>query len=344
MKAVVKTQPEPGNVELIDVPEPRAGAGQVVIEIKAAGICGTDIHIYKSEYLIKPPVILGHEFCGEVVEIGSGVSRFKVGDRVTINPSAGQLCGYCRYCRIGAPFLCMDRAAIGSGLDGGFARYAAVREEIVYRLPENLDFDAGALCEPFACATQAVVELTEITPGEVAVVSGPGPIGIMCMMLAKMHGARVVMLGLSADTKRMEAARQLGADVVINVESENAREMVDDLTEGYGADVVFECAGAAASARQCLDVVRKLGRYTQVGLFGGPVEVNLDQITLKQLRVQGSICHTWETWDRTMGFLRLGTIDLHPLISGKLPLSRWEEGFRRVMDKEGVKILLYPED
>ena len=344
MKAVVKTQPDPGNVEWMDMPEPSCGPGQVVIEVHGAGICGTDIHIYNSEYLIKPPVILGHEICGEVVETGSDVTRFKVGDRVTVNPSAGKLCGHCRYCRIGAPFFCMDRAALGSGIHGGFAKYCGVREEIVFRLPDNLDFETGALCEPFACAFQAVVELTEIRPDQVVVISGTGPMGIMCMMLAKVHGAHVVMLGVSADTGRMEVARQLGADETVNVEVENAREVINDLTDGYGADVVLECAGANASANNCLDLVKKLGRYTQVGLFGVPVEIELDQIVTKQLHVQGSMCHTWDTWNRTLGFLRQGSIDLRPLISAKLPLSRWEEGFRKVMNRDGVKILLRPEE
>ena len=344
MKAVVKTSPEPGNVEFIDVPEPKAGPGQVVIAVKAAGICGTDIHIYKSEYLIKPPVILGHEFSGEVVATGAGITRIKVGDRVTVNPSAGRLCGSCRYCRIGAPFFCMDRAALGSGMNGGFAKYCAVREEIVFPLPESLDFDVGALCEPFACALQAVVELTEILPGEVAVVSGPGPIGLMCMMLAKAHGARVVVLGTSADSTRMEIALQLGADAVVNVEREDVRAVIDDLTEGYGADVVLECAGANASVNQCLDAVKKLGRYTQVGLFGVPVEIDLDQIVKKQLRMQGSMCHTWETWDRTLSFLGQGLVDLRPLISEKPPLSRWEEGFDKIINREAMKILMWPEE
>ena len=343
MKAVVKTRPEPGNVSFMDMPEPIADAGHVVIEVKAAGICGTDIHIYNSEYLIKPPVVLGHEFSGVVVETGAGASRVDVGDRVTINPSAGQLCGHCRYCRIGAPFFCIDRAAVGSGMDGGFAQYCGVREEIVFPLPENLDFETGALCEPFACALQAVVELTEILPGEVVVVSGPGPIGLMCMMLARMHGARVVMLGISADTARLALARELGAEITVDVEVENAKEAIDDLTGGYGADVVFECSGANASVHQCLDAVKKLGRYTQVGLFGATVEIDLDQVVKKQLRFQGSMCHTWETWDRTMNFLGQNLIDLHPLITEELPLSRWEEGFRNVMAREGAKILLYPD-
>ncbi len=217
MKAVVKTRPEPGNVEYIEMPEPQAAPGQVVIEIRNAGVCGTDIHIFKSEYVIKPPVILGHEVCGTIVETGAGVTRWKVGDRVTVNPSAGRLCGKCRYCQIGAPFMCIDRAAVGSGMNGGFAKYLNVRQEIVLPLPESLDFETGALCEPFACAVQAVLELTTIRPGEVVAVSGPGPIGLMCAMLAKAYGARVVLLGTSKDAGRMELSKTLGIDVTVNV-------------------------------------------------------------------------------------------------------------------------------
>ena len=344
MKAVTKTRPEPGNVELTDMPGPHPEAGHVVIEVHNAGICGTDIHILKSEYIIEPPVILGHEFCGEIVEVGSEVTGFAVGDRVTVNPSAGKLCGKCRYCRMGAPFFCVDRAALGSGINGGFARYCGVRQEILFKLPDSLDMEAGALSEPFACAFQAVVELTEIRPGEVAVVSGPGPIGLMCMLLARAHGARVVVLGTSVDGQRLDLARQLGADEAMDVETANAQEVIDDLTHGFGADVVLECAGAEGSAAQCLDLVGKLGRYTQVGIFGAPITADLDQVVLKQLRLQGSICHTWQTWERTMDFLGQGTVDLHSLISARLPLSRWQEGFDMVIAKQGAKVLLYPEE
>ena len=344
MKAVVKTRPEPGNVELIDVPEPEAGPGQVVIEVRNAGVCGTDIHIYKSEYVIKPPVVLGHELCGTVAEAGAGVTRFRAGDRVTVNPSAGRLCGNCRYCQIGAPFFCVDRAAVGSGMNGGFAKYCCVRQEIVLRLPENLDFQTGALCEPFACALQAVVELTVVEPGEVVVVSGPGPIGILCAMLAKSRGARVVLLGMSGDASRMAVARGLGVDHLVDVETQDAQGTVQDLTQGFGADVVFECSGAPASAALCLDLVRKMGRYTQVGIFGKPLQVDLDKVVVKQLHLQGSMCHTWQTWERTMRFLRQGIVDLRPLVTNRLPLSRWEEAFQGVLAREQIKVLLYPEE
>jgi L-iditol 2-dehydrogenase len=344
MKAVVKTRPEPGNVELIDVPEPEAGPGQVVIEVQNAGVCGTDIHIYKSEYVIKPPVVLGHELCGTVAEAGAGVTRFRAGDRVTVNPSAGRLCGNCRYCQIGAPFFCVDRAAVGSGMNGGFAKYCCVRQEIVLRLPENLDFQTGALCEPFACALQAVVELTVVEPGEVVVVSGPGPIGILCAMLAKSRGARVVLLGMSGDASRMAVARGLGVDHLVDVETQDAQGTVQDLTQGFGADVVFECSGAPASAALCLDLVRKMGRYTQVGIFGKPLQVDLDKVVVKQLHLQGSMCHTWQTWERTMRFLRQGIVDLRPLVTNRLPLSRWEDAFQGVLAREQIKVLLYPEE
>ena len=343
MKAVVKTRPEPGNVEYIEMPEPQAAPGHVVIEIRNAGVCGTDIHIFKSEYVIKPPVILGHEVCGTIVETGAGVTRWKVGDRVTVNPSAGQLCGKCRYCQVGAPFMCIDRAAVGSGIHGGFAKYLKVRQEIVLPLPESLDFETGALCEPFACAVQAVLELTIIRPGEVVAVSGPGPIGLMCAMLAKAHGARVVLLGTAKDASRMELSKTLGTDVTVNVEEGHALETVKDLTHGYGADVVLECAGAPASAAMCLDLVRKMGRYTQVGLFGSPFELDLNKVILKQLHFQGSICHSWQTWDTTLRLLGDGVFDLRALISNRLPLSRWEEAFAGVINKTETKVLLQPQ-
>ena len=344
MKAVVKTQREPGNVEYIDMPDPEAGPGQVVIQVHNAGVCGTDLHIFKSEYVINPPVILGHEVCGEIVGMGSGVTRFKLGERVTVNPSAGRLCGHCRYCQIGAPFFCVDRAALGSGINGGFAKYCSVRQEVVFPLPENLDLQTGALCEPFACSFQAVAELSLIEPGDIVVVSGPGPIGIMCAMLAKIRGGRVVLLGTTEDAGRMKIARQIGIDQTIDVQTNDVKKMVSDLTQGDGADVVFECAGVEASATLCLDVVRKMGRYTQVGIFGSQLQIDLDQVVLKQLHLQGSICHTWETWERTLRFLRQDLIDLSPLISECLPMSRWKDAFQGVIAKKGIKYLLYPED
>ena len=195
-----------------------------------------------------------------------------------------------------------------------------------------------------ACAVQAVVELTTIKPGELVAVSGPGPIGLLCAMLAKAHGARVVVLGTSGDEGRMALARQIGADRTVDVVAEDAKAVIGELTDGYGADVVFECAGVEASAALGLELVRKMGRYTQVGIFGKPIQVDLDKVVVKQVHFQGSMCHTWATWEQTMRLLAEGLIDLRPLISRRLPLGQWEDGFQGVLARQDMKVLLYPEE
>ena len=201
----------------------------------------------------------------------------------------------------------------------------------------------AALSEPLACVYQAVVEITEIKAGELVVVTGPGPIGLMALLRAKVRGARVMVLGTGADAVRLRCARSLGADIVLDVEREDAAAIVADLTGGYGADVALECSGAAGAA-QCLELLKKEGSYTQVGIFGVPIQVNLDAVVIKQLCVQGSICHTWQTWERTMAFLESGAINLVPLISTRLPLTRWQEAFDGVMAKRSIRTFLYPDD
>ena len=171
-----------------------------------------------------------------------------------------------------------------------------------------------------------MVELTEIKAGGLVVVTGPGPIGLM-LLLAKVRGTRVLVLGSGADAVRLDCARSLGADLVLDVEREDAAAVVADLTAGYGADVALDCSGAAGGAVQCLELLKSEGSYTQVGISGAPIRVNLDAVAIKQLRVQGSICHTWQTWERTMAFLASGAIDLAPLISP--PACRSPAGRRR---------------
>ena len=166
----------------------------------------------------------------------------------------------------------------------------------------------------------------------------------MCAVLAKAHGARVVVLGTAGDAGRLALAGRLGADRTVDVQAEDAKAAVADLTQGYGADVVIECAGAEASSALCLDLVRKMGRYTQVGLFGKPLTVDLDKVVVKQVHLQGSMCHTWETWERTMRLLRQGLFDLRPFITRRLPLSQWEDAFQGVLAKRDLKVLLYPEE
>jgi len=200
MKALVKTAKGVGNVEIKNVPEPIPGPGQVKILVKAAGICGTDLHIYNDEYPSIPPVILGHEIAGEIVECGKGVSVCEVGERVTTRTFT-KTCGRCRYCNTGKDNLCPERLLIGSGVNGGFAKYLIVPEKNIFYLPQNVSYATGALTEPLACCVHAVLEVTHIYVGGKVLIIGPGTMGILSSQIVKSLGGYVVIIGTDSDKK-----------------------------------------------------------------------------------------------------------------------------------------------
>ena len=341
MKAVVKFKKGEGNIEIKEVDEPLVGSNEVKIEVKAAGICGTDIHIYHEEFKSNPPVILGHEFCGIVVEVGNNITEFKIGDRVTAE-TAAQICGKCLFCRTGNYNLCPERLGLGYGLNGAFTKYCVVRKEIVHFLPDNLDFISGALCEPLSCAVHGALEQTDILPGDIVVITGPGTIGLLALQLSKLTGGFVVVLGLSADKERLSLAKQSGADIVVNIEEENPEKVIKELSKGYGADVILECSGAPAAAELGLKLVRKRGQYTQMGLFGRPINIDFEQIAYKELQVTGFISQNWKSWERALNLLKLRKIQTRQLVTDILPITDWKKGFEKFENKEGLKIILYP--
>jgi len=343
LKSLVKFAPGRGNVQVRDVPEPTPGPGQVKVEVQAAGVCGSDLHIYYDEIAItiEPPVVMGHEFAGVIVELGAGVDQLAVGDRVTCETTAWS-CGQCLQCRLGHYNMCANRKVVGYAVDGCFARYCVVNERQVHRLPDNVDFLAGALTEPAACCVHAVLELTTISAGDVVVLTGPGPIGLLCLQLVKAAGGYAVVCGTSLDAERLALARQFGADRIVNVETENALELIGRLTDSQGADIFLECAGAPAAARFGLEATRRGGQYTQVGLFPGPFELKFDQIAYKELRVTGSLGQRWTSWQRALALMAHGQVDTRSLVSHVLPLTEWREAFRLFEQKQGLKIVLEP--
>jgi L-iditol 2-dehydrogenase len=345
MKAIVKYASGKGNVEIRDVAEPIPGSGQVMVEVKAAGVCGSDLHIYYDEIAIPivPPVIMGHEFSGIIVELGKGVEHLRVGDRVTCETTAWS-CGRCRHCRIGNYNMCASRKVVGYAFDGCFARYCVVNERQVHLLPDNVDFLAGALTEPLACCVHAVLELTAISAGDVATITGPGPIGLLCLQLTKAAGGYAIMCGTWQDEERLEMARRFGADLTVNVQNTDLLRLLGDLTDGQGADLFFECAGAPPAARLGLSATRRGGQYTQIGLFPGPFELSFDQIAYKELRVTGSLGQRWSSWQRALALMAQGQVDTRSLVSHVLPLSEWREAFRLFEAKQGLKIVLEPVD
>lgn len=341
MKGVAKLRPGVGQVGLLDAPEPSAIPGHVVIEVTAAGLCGTDAHIYHDEYPSRPPVILGHEVAGKIVDVGSGDTRFPLGSSVTSEPYY-TLCGVCSFCKAGMPNHCPQRASIGSGVNGAFARYVLVKERSLHLLPEGVDESAGALTEPLACCVHAL-ENTKVEPGDVAVITGPGAIGLMMLQVVKATGAWALVIGTETDEARLALAEQLGADETLIAGKDDLHGFVKERTDGVGADVAFECSGAGPGAQTALDLVRHRGRYVQVGLFGKPVMWDLEQVCVKELQVQGTFATVASSWRKALALLQSGQLRTAPLISHRLPLEAWQQAFDLFEGREGVKIVFSPE-
>lgn len=341
MRAVVKTERGPGHVALKDVPEPRAGPGQVKIAVRAAGICGTDLHIVKGEFPSWPPVILGHEFAGTVAAVGEGVEGLAPGEPVVAQTPA-VWCGRCRYCVSGHYLMCATKRSIGYGVDGAFASHIVVPAGTVHRLPPGMDLEAAALCEPAACAVRAVCERAHVAAGDRVLVTGAGPIGLLVMQAARAQGARVCLTGTGADAQRLQTARALGADVTVDVEREDLREVLARFADADGVDLAFECSGAPPALGACLQALRRQATLVQVGLFGRRFENDYDQVAMKELTVLGSYGHIYTSWRRAIALMADGKIQARPLITAVLPLARWEEAFRRSEAKDGVKFLLAP--
>jgi L-iditol 2-dehydrogenase len=339
--ALVKTSPGVGNVTLKDVPVAECGEGRVRIEVSYTGICGTDIHVFHDTFRNYPPVILGHEFSGVVSEVGPGVGMVQPGDVVTVMPSSAVVCGTCEYCVQGYYMFCPVRRGMGHGVNGSFTRWVSVREDQVYKLPAGVSLEEGAMSEPFAAAVQAIEELTAFNVGDVVLLSGPGPIGLLCLLLLVAHKCKVIVAGSEPDRERLELARHLGADLTVDVSREDLLEVIHRETRGKGVDVAVEAAGAVQSVVACLHALRKLGRYVQVGIVGKEIAIPFDIILFKQVQMFGSVGHSLRTWERVMKILEQRKIDLKPLISHIMPLSRWREGFDLCEQKKGMKVLLH---
>jgi L-iditol 2-dehydrogenase len=231
---------------------------------------------------------------------------------------------------------------MGHGVNGAFARYVVVRPDQLYRIPDHFTLEEAAISEPFAAAVQAVTEVTQVRIGETALVSGPGPIGLLCLKLLVAEGIRTIVAGAANDEVRLAAARQLGADLTVNTGEQDLAEVVREATGGHGVDVALECAGHPASVRGCLDSLRPMGRYTQVAICGREIQFPIDRIFYKQLTLCGSICYTARTWERMMQIYQGGRIRLNDLISVKLPITEWRTAFDLCADRKAIKVLMHP--
>ncbi|WP_150954602.1 zinc-dependent alcohol dehydrogenase [Microbacterium testaceum] len=333
--ALVKFAEGAGSLELRQVEVGPAQAGQALVAVAAAGICGTDLHIADGEWAVNPPVTVGHEFSGTVVSVGDGVDPDWVGSRVVSEVFFGSD-ETCDACQSGHRNLCPNRQSLGSHVDGAFAPAVLVPVRNLHRLPDSIGLTEAALLEPLACVVGALCDPSVISAGDRVLVTGPGAIGLFAAQVARAHGGQVTMLGREADRRRLAVAENLGLRVEVTESSadESRRERFD---------VVIECAGAAPAVSSCLAAVRRRGRYVQLGLFGGPISVDLSAICLKDLTLTSGFGATPEGFRRAIRMVADGLVSLEPLITQIAPLHEWESVIAATRRGDGVKFLFAPQ-
>jgi len=344
MQALVKTQKGKGFLELQEKPVPAIGPGDVLIEVKACGICGTDVHVLHDEFPYWPPVILGHEFSGVIVETGPDVVGYQVGDRVVAEPHT-QACGRCYLCRTGNRQICPTKRSPGWGIDGGFAKYVKMPDVLLHRIPDTLATEDAAITEPTANTVHDVVERAKVEAGDFVVVLGPGPIGLLAGLTARAAGARhVVMIGAPSDEAvRLQKARALGFETVINLANQNPVDAVRDLTGGIGADLVIECSGAAPAIASTVELVRKKGRICAIGLTGKEsIAFPWDKAATKVVDLIFNMSTSYSSWDRALNLIAAGKIPAADVISHRMPLADWQQAFDEIEAQRALKVLLIP--
>lgn len=346
MKAIVKTAPGPGNLAYTDFKDPELQPGQVIIEVRATGLCGTDLSLYHwKESMVRtfkpqPPMVMGHEFAGVVAEVGAGVTGLRVGDRVTANPMI--YCGQCYFCKAGRHSICDNRPQLGLGLNGCFARFIAVRRENVYPLPPEASFEAAAMSEVL-CVALHTLDRIPVGPGDTVAVVGPGPMGFLVLLAARAAGAsRLVMTGLTADADRLKMAASLGAHTIF-ADQVDAAEVARDLTRGLGPDVVFECAGHPSGVPQALSLVRKGGRIGVLGQGYGDSSFNTAILSYREVELIGVRSYDPKVWHRSYDVLAGRQFPLESLITHRLPMQEATRGIELMESRQGLKIMFTPD-
>ena len=345
MEALVKTKHGKGFMAIKEVQNPEPDKNEVLIRIKAAGICGSDVHFYDGTLThCVPPVILGHEFSGEIVEVGAAVTRFSLNDRVVSEPHKGG-CGLCMFCQTGQVEVCPQKRAIGYKIDGAFAPYITMPEASLHRIPAHLSYEHAALAEPLAVVIKGVLERTKVHPEDFVVVLGCGPVGLLAANAAKAEGARSVMItGTDLDEgTRLKAARQMNIDHVLNIQQENIKEAVLSLTNGIGADLVVEACGVEAAINQAFDILRTDGRIAAIGHTGREtLSVPWETGLRKAAHVTWSFSSNWSSWERAVSMLSSNKIESHQIVSHTFPLKDWKSAFESLERLEAIKVLLLP--
>ena len=333
-------------LSITDMPEPEVGEHDVLVQIKACGICGSDIHGFDgSSGRRVPPLIMGHEAAGVVAQTGNAVTKTKEGDRVTFDSMVS--CGQCFFCQRGEMNLCDNRRVLGVSCEdyrqhGCFAEYAVVPEHIIYRMPDNLAFEHAAMIEPVSVAVHAV-KRTPITKGDTAAVIGVGMIGLLVVQALKAAGCdKIIAVDLAEE--KLKLAQELGADLSVNPKTTDAVESIQEATDGRGADVTMEVVGATPTVKTAIEGARKGGHVTLVGNLAPEVDFPLQSVVTRELTIYGSCASNGE-YPECIDLLARGVIQAEPLISAKAPLEEGADWFDRLYAAEAglMKVILQPD-
>lgn len=336
--AVVNYGPEKFSVELREIPEPVIEADQVLLETGAVSVCGSDLHMWESTHSwpMNYPVVLGHEFCGTIRQLGPAVTGWKVGDRV-VSETHAVIDPNSPLSRQGLYNLDPNRRGYGAAVDGAMRRYVPVPARILHRIPDHLSFEKAALTEPCCVAYSAVVINGHIRPGDRVLVLGPGPIGLLCAAIAKLCGAIVGVAGLERDRARLAIAEGYGCEAVVG----DPREWCQQ-GDGLGVEGVIDAAGVSATLKLAIDVVRPAGWISKVGWGPQPINFSLDPLVQKNITLQGSFSHNWPIWERIIRLMSTGMLDVSPIIGGVWPIKEWKHAFEEMHSGRIAKAVLTP--
>lgn len=341
MKALQKQRSGNGHLKLVELTEPKIQPDDLKIAVAYSGICGSDVKTRQGHYPNSTvPIVLGHEFAGVVVDVGSAVTRFSIGDRVT-SETTYATCGRCEACMKQNYNLCDERRGIGTQVNGSMATFVVSREASCHHLPAQMTLAEGALLEPLACCVHAALECTTITAGEVILVTGAGPIGLLMAQVIQSQGATVILSGLARDAHRLRCAQTCGIRTTVMSDKQSLTAIVNQCTNGQGVTQLFECSGASAALNEALPLVAKQGRVVQVGLFPTVCEpINAYLILQRELQYCGSRSQKPSAWQTALRLYREYDIQLTPLISAVYTLAEWKLAFDIAMKGTGLKILL----
>lgn len=354
MKAVVKKGYGPGEVFYEDIPMPAVGDDDVLLKVQAAGICGSDLGLVYGTVegkTVDYPIVIGHEFAGEICRTGKNVTAWKIGDRA-VSDNTGYVCGNCHACSTGDYLNCAHRKGMGNDMDGGMAEYALIPGQVLaafprclWRIPDNVSYEHASVLDPLCNAYKSIVQEAGLRPGENLVVFGAGALGLFCVQVAAIVGAnRIIVVGMSEDKAvRFDIAKKLGATHCIAADEQDVVAQVAAIAGENGIAAVMDCAGAPIVLRQSIDLLRNGGKIVKIGYSKQPVDFSLDWLALKGLSLIGHMGYDSTSWRNCIALLEAGRVNMEAIISHRLPLSQWQTGFEMVKARQATKVILLPD-